>query len=146
MRLVGQIIFLSVLLCASGVIASLAFALGMLLFFLFTTTLQQTFVAHDITTLVYIWFVASLVAAPTALVVGVPAFFVLRRIGQFKWWSLAALGAIGGLAISQTSVGVGFPAVVFVGVGIVTSFTAWLLVVRSNISVESRPPMAAAHL
>lgn len=91
----------------------------------------------------------------TAFVVGIPSFFVLRYFRYLNWISVLALGAclglLGATFLFGGGRGFGAPltidrALVCVVIGIVSASSAFIVLLRSNISLNRDAPQAARPL
>ena len=83
----------------------------------------------------------SVIAVPAGVLFGAPAFFVLRRLGVLRWWSISAFGALLGAAIGATSVAAGVPWLGSVAIGLVSGLIAWRLIVHSDVPLKSNAPL-----
>lgn len=86
---------------------------------------------------------ASLFAMPTAILFGLPSFFVLRRFGLLKWWSVCILGAAVGALIGATGITSIIPLYMDISLGLVSAFVTWLvlsaLMLRSSGTAQKHP-------
>jgi hypothetical protein len=77
---------------------------------------------------------------PTAFVVGVPSYFLLKRAGWFNGWSVLSIGAASGMAWAIPVIGYKPPPynlVLFFGLGgFIASAVFWLLFARANNSFK----------
>jgi len=85
-----------------------------------------------------------LVTIPATYLLGMPAFFVLRRWGRLQWWYFASVGAMAGLIctapfiLASTSSNPKFFAA-FLGYGIVHALFFWFVAIWRNDEVRLEP-------
>ncbi len=64
----------------------------------------------------------------TALVIGVPTFFLLKALGQLKFWIVSLAGLVAGLAVGFWAFWIYPPAALLCGLGgFLAAATFWLL-------------------
>jgi len=78
---------------------------------------------------------------PTALVVGVPAYFMLRRLGWLNGWTVIGIGTLAGMAWALPAIGrplFPYDTFLFFGLGgFIASAIFWWIYVRSNSAAQS---------
>ena len=142
MAVAKQIAVLVAVLCVSSVVGAILLSLALALYFSVMYLDTQTGWSDILAFAALL----SLVAVPVALLFGVPAFFAFRRFGVLRWWSLTALGASLGTAMGGTWVAHGVPWLGCVALGLVSAYIAWLLLVRSNLPLNSDAPASGAPI
>lgn len=138
MTLRKQIAILIAVLCISGFLGTFLFSLGNLVTYL--TDPANHFHPSDISAVVYVSFVASLVSVPVALLTGCPTFFLLRKIGLLKWWVFCIIGMFVGALLGTTSLVWGVSWISSVGLGALSALISWLLIVRSDLPLNGEAP------
>ncbi len=138
-----QVMILLVLLCASSVLGSFFWSFMFCFYLAVTEATIFSIQANDLFAVVYVGIVSSVVAIPTALVFGIPMFFVLRSSRLLSWWSLLIAGGASGAVIGTASFS--FGVLWSAGLGLVSACIAWLLIVRSNLPLNpDAPPIGGA--
>ena len=78
---------------------------------------------------------------PTALVVGIPGYFLLRARGWLNGWTVIGIGTLAGMAWAIPAIGKQPPPydmALFFGLGgFIASGIFWLALVRSNNALDS---------
>jgi hypothetical protein len=83
-------------------------------------------------------FLISVVSVPASLAIGIPAFYVLRKVGLLNWWAFTALGAQSALLISFPDRSFGVLFAIEVGIGAASALIAWLYIARSSFAGLTR--------
>ena len=143
MPLGKQVTILSVMLCISGFLGAAFFALAFVGYSYMTDTSAHMEIPRFIDVLSGIaglTFMANIISIPSALIVGYPTFFLLRRFGLLKWWAFCAIGMLAGFLI-----GIGdqaFPVlrIAYVGVGVVSALISWLYIAHSGLPSSQTSP------
>ena len=78
---------------------------------------------------------------PTALVVGLPGYFFLKRLNWLNGWSVIALGTVAGAAWAIPAIGskpLPYDLALFFGLGgFISAAVSWLAFVRSNSALNT---------
>jgi hypothetical protein len=85
---------------------------------------------------------------PTALIVGVPGYYLLRRSGWLNGWTVLGLGTVAGAAWAVPAIGYQPPPydlALFFGLGgFIAAAVFWLAFVRSNSALNADASEAGA--
>ena len=79
---------------------------------------------------------AGVFAIPAAILFGTPSFFLLRRVGLLRWWSVCAIGVAAGTLISAAGITPFIPWYMDVGLGFISALVSWLILVRSKVPLR----------
>ena len=77
----------------------LAFAAATLLPAAFQAVVFPLSGNRDLQSVLGTFFVASYIAAASMILLGVPAYIVLKRFGLVTWWSAVSWGAVAGMLV-----------------------------------------------
>jgi hypothetical protein len=133
MSLVKQVALVGTVVCVSSAVSSFLLSLSLWLHF-YLQNPNMSFVLSE-----QLQFAAAVgtFAIPVGLVLGMAGFFILRHIKFLRWWSVCALGALAGGLVGSTSLTAGVPWLGCVGLGLTSAALAWVLIVRSNLPLNS---------